>query len=418
MLLSRLSAKISQNNGIQSLMADLSDALSEQGSEISFLGGGNPAKIKEAEDIFYQTLQKIVSNRDTVDTMFGDYSGPIGNEDILNKTAEYLGPKFGANLNAKNIGFFNGSQNAFSFLLNAFSGRMSDGSFKKICLPIVPEYIGYADQTIDEDVFQSHLPLIENISENRFKYKIDRNNIDLSNVGIITISRPTNPTGNVITLDELQFLYQKSKQTKIPLLVDLAYGNPFPNLIGNKKPITYSDGMILSLSFSKIGLPGVRFGIVVANEEVISLLSSFGATNNLSSGNLGAQMAKIFWEDDTLVQLSNNILRPYYEEKLKDALMILEEIFQNHKIRYSIHLPDGGFFLWIHFPDLKIQNRDLYELCKEKQVYIVSGHYFFPGLTETFSHKEKCIRLTYCRAKQEIARGAKIIAQLVSHNCA
>jgi valine--pyruvate aminotransferase len=418
MLSSRISRKLEENNGILSLMSDLSEAWVSQGDKQAFLGGGNPARILPAEAIFESAFQSIAQNSETARALLGDYSGPIGNRDIRELTAQYLSPLLRADLNWENIGFFNGSQNAFSFLLNAFSGTMEDGSFKKITLPIVPEYIGYADQTWEENVFEANLPEMETLSPYRFKYKVNRDSLNLENSGCIAISRPTNPTGNVISASELNFLYDEARNRDIPLLVDLAYGNPFPNLIGAHEPITFRPGMVLSLSFSKIGLPGVRFGIIVSDAPIIRTLSAFGAVANLSSGNLGAELARFFWKNNTLIDLSNNILRPYYESKKIEALEIIEGALQSRDVSYSIHAPDGGFFLWIYFPTLKITNRELYQLCKVENLYIVSGHYFFPGLSVDFSHVGKCIRLTYCRAQKEIVLGAEILAKLVSQNCA
>ncbi|TGL57115.1 valine--pyruvate transaminase [Leptospira ognonensis] len=414
MLRSRIAKKLTEGNGILSLMSDLSETITQTGDGTAFLGGGNPAKILEAEKIYESAFSELANQRDLLANLFGDYAGPIGNKDIRALTAAYLSQKLNASLTYEHIAFFNGSQNAFSYLLNAYSGNMEDGSFKKICLPIVPEYIGYADQTWDENVFQANLPQIEILSTNRFRYQIDQKKINLNDVGCIALSRPTNPTGNIITSEELTFLYTGAKKFDIPLLIDLAYGNPFPNLIGNSDPVMFDPGKILSLSFSKVGLPGIRFGIIIADPYVIETLSAFGAVGNLSSGNVGAELARIFWANDTLTNISNNILRPYYEKKCKEALEILDERFQSYGIEYSIHSPDGGFFLWIYFPELKISNQELYSLCKLEKVYIVSGHYFFPGLSNDFSHREKCIRLTYCRSAQEIARGAEILAKLVS----
>ncbi|TGN19010.1 valine--pyruvate transaminase [Leptospira idonii] len=415
MLLSRIARKITGSNGIQSLMEDLGSALGKPKGTTSLLGGGNPARIPEVEKIYKEALLQLISSGE-IESMFGEYSSPIGNDDIRNATAEYLKEHLGAEIRGENIAFFNGSQNAYSYLLNCFSGTMEDGSFKKIILPIVPEYIGYADQTWEDNVFSSVVPKVLSTGAHRFRYGLDKENLDFASAGCVVLSRPTNPTGNVLSKEETLWLYEKTKEYKIPFLLDLAYGNPFPNLIGAAEPIHWMPGMILSLSFSKVGLPGVRTGIIIADAEIISLLSSFGAVGNLAVGNLGLSLAKVFWKENTLVKTANTILRPYYEEKSKIAVQILEEAFLSQNLAYSFHEPDGGFFLWIHFPRLKITNKELYRLCKERDVYIVSGHYFFPGLTTDFSHTKQCIRLTYCRDKEEIARGAKIIAEIVARN--
>jgi valine--pyruvate aminotransferase len=47
---------------------------------------------------------------------------------------------------------------------------------------------------------------------------------------MICVSRPTNPTGNVITDEELIKLDALANQHGIPLVIDNAYGVPFPGL--------------------------------------------------------------------------------------------------------------------------------------------------------------------------------------------
>ncbi|TGM76678.1 valine--pyruvate transaminase [Leptospira levettii] len=403
--------RLRKNQGIRSLMEDLGQATGDP-NEI-LLGGGNPAPIPEAEAIFEETFGKLAKDP-ILRSLLGDYQAPIGNDSFRELAAEYLSPLLQSKLKKENIAFFNGSQNAYSFLLNLHSGPMADGSFQKILLPVVPEYIGYADQSIAENVFLAKPPNVVSTGKNRFRYELNQSTFDLTGVGVLAISRPTNPTGNVLPLEQLEWMEKSTTKHNIPILIDLAYGNPFPNLIGKESPIQYKEGRTLSLSFSKIGLPGVRFGIVVSDEETINTLSSFAAVSNLAVGNLGVYMMQILFQENVLPKLSENILRPFYEAKAKLALNLFTEAFEKMGVAYEIHDPMGGFFLWIRFPSLSISNHELYHLCKDKRLFIVSGHYFFPGLNTDFSHTKECIRLTYCRKEEELARGAQILAEIVA----
>ncbi|MDF3820023.1 valine--pyruvate transaminase [Leptospira sp. 96542] len=406
---SKWAARLDKNQGIRLLMDDLGRVSGD--SRATLLGGGNPAHIPAAEEIFHESFKNLEKD---LSSLLGDYQAPIGNDSVREITADYLSPYFQTKLKKENIAFFNGSQNAFFYLLNLFSGKQEDGSVKKILLPIVPEYIGYADQAIEENTFVSNLPKVVSTGKDRFQYQMDKSNLSFDNAGCVLLSRPTNPTGNVVSLGDLDEIQTRANQKKIPVLIDLAYGNPFPNLLGEEDPVGFCDGRVLSLSFSKVGLPGVRLGIVIADEKTISLLSNFASVGNLAPGNLGLFLAKIFFENDTLPKLSQNILRPFYENKKQICLEVFEREFVKWGVEYSIHEPMGGFFLWIRFPRMNISNAKLYQLCKDKRVFFVSGHFFFPGLSEDFSHTKDCIRLTYCREEEELARGAKIIAEMVA----
>lgn len=403
--------RLRQNQGIRSLMEDLGQVTGHP-DEVLF-GGGNPAHIPEAEEIFAECFLSLAKDP-SLTALLGDYQAPIGNDRFRGLAAEYLSPHLDAKLTKDNIAFLNGSQNAYSYLLNIHSGKMTDGSFKKILLPIVPEYIGYADQSIETDAFLATKPEVIPTGNHRFRYGLNKTEFDLSDVGCVALSRPTNPTGNVLSLTDLDWIESRTKKKSLPLLIDSAYGNPFPNLIGSEDPITYRDGRTLSFSFSKIGLPGVRLGIIVSNPDTIETLSSYAAVGNLAVGNLGVYMMEILFRQNILPELSKNVLRPFYDKKRELAISIFESEFQKQGVEYEIHDPMGGFFLWIRFPNLSVSNHKLYHLCKDKRLFIVSGHYFFPGLNTDFSHTQDCIRLTYCRQEEELARGAHILAEIVA----
>lgn len=403
--------RLRENQGIRSLMEDLGQVTGHP--EEILLGGGNPAHIPEAEEIFQEAFSSLAKDP-MLRSLLGDYQAPIGNDSFRSLASDYLSPFFQTNLKKENIAFFNGSQNAYSYLLNLHSGPMADGSFKKILLPIVPEYIGYADQSIADHTFIASPPNVVTTGKNRFRYELNQTTFDLKDVGVLALSRPTNPTGNVLSLSDIEWMEERTKHRNIPLLIDLAYGNPFPNLIGEETPVPYKEGRTLSLSFSKIGLPGVRFGIIISDSETIQTLSSFAAVGNLAVGNLGVYLMALLFQKNILPSLAKNILRPFYESKLKLAIERFTTEFQKMGVDYEIHDPMGGFFLWIRFPSLSISNHELYQLCKANRLFIVSGHYFFPGLNRDFSHTKECIRLTYCREEEELARGAQILAKIVA----
>lgn len=116
------------------------------------------------------------------------------------------------------------------YLFNLFAGRRADGSTKGT-IPLAPEYIGYADSGLEDDLFVSARPNIELLPEGQFKYHVDFEHLHIGEeTGMICVSRPTNPTGNVITDEELMKLDRLANQHNIPLVIDNAYGVPFPAL--------------------------------------------------------------------------------------------------------------------------------------------------------------------------------------------
>ncbi|MBX4365638.1 hypothetical protein K4H01_24815, partial [Mycobacterium tuberculosis] len=72
-----------------------------------------------------------------------------------------------------NIALTNGSQGAFFYLFDLFAGRRADGTTRKVLFPRAPEYIGYADAGLEEDLFVATRPNIELLPEGQFKYHVD-----------------------------------------------------------------------------------------------------------------------------------------------------------------------------------------------------------------------------------------------------
>ena len=67
---------------------------------------------------------------------------------------------------------------------------------------------------------------------------------------------------------------------------------------------------------------------------------------------------------------------------------------------YFIHPPEGAFFLWLWMPEISITSDELYRRLKDRGVYILPGHHFFPGLDEDWSHRHECIRISYSQGSE------------------
>ena len=192
---------------------------------------------------------------------------------MLRALAGMLRREYGWDLDEENICLTCGSQGAFFLLFNMLAGQCGQ-KHRKILLPLAPEYIGYADLGLCDGFFRSYQPIIEELGPDLFKYRVDFSQLEVEDdVAAICVSRPTNPTGNVLTDGEVQGLVSLAAEYKIPLILDNAYGLPFPGMIYTEATPIWNEHIILCLSLSKFGLPATRTGIVIANKEIIRLLS-------------------------------------------------------------------------------------------------------------------------------------------------
>ena len=409
--------KFAGHSGILELMDDLGRAMTVD-LQMRMLGGGNPAPVPALHALVRERMRDLLADSDAFDRMLCNYDPPQGNPRFVAALAALLRRKFGWDLGPQNIAVTSGGQSAFFYLFNLLAGRFAGGRTKKILLPLAPEYIGYADQGLERGQFVSCRPRLEWVgaeSERIFKYHIDFAAVEAvlrrGNIGALAVSRPTNPTGNVLTDAEVSRLSALAASHGVPLILDCAYGQPFPGLTFAPMQPFWAPHLILTLSLSKLGLPGARTGIVIAPEPVARAISSLTAIVGLANGNLGQQIVLPWIESGKILELGPKILRPFYEEKGRAAAGWAREFFARAGVDWAMHASEGAFFHWFWLKNLRLTTRELYARLKAREVLTVPGEYFFFGLDEDWPHRHECLRVNFSRDAETVREGYRIIAE-------
>lgn len=404
------------DSGIGELMQDLGEALASGDENLCMLGGGQPAHLPEVDQIWCERLQSIAADSAQVASVLGDYQPPGGDAGFREAVAKLFRDEYGWPITGENVCITAGGQTAFFLLLNALAGRFDDGSFKKVLLPIVPEYIGYADQSTSFEMFRAVRPLIERIGEHEFKYSIDFDSLEIDeSIAAICLSRPTNPSANVVTDEELLRLSSLAAEYDIPLIVDNAYGDPFPGVIFTETKPIWTSSMVLTYSLSKLGLPGTRTGIVIAPSEMVQFLSSMNAITSLANNNIGQTIVRPLIESGELISISRNVIRPFYQQRSAETQAWLVEALDDG-VPFRIHRSEGAFFLWLWLEGLPITSGELYRRLKQRGVLVISGHYFFFGLEEDddWDHRHECLRISFTTSESVLRRGIELLAEEVN----
>ena len=408
--LSSFGNRFSQESGILSLMDDLGNALAEGG--MLMMGGGNPGHVPEVQSILQQELLNLIQDQHCFQKLIGIYDPPPGDPSFLEGLAGLLNREYGWPVGPENICLTQGSQGSFFLLFNMMAGEFADGSRKKIMLPMAPEYIGYADLGLCDDFFTAARPRIELIDKHQFKYHVDFEQLDPGDdIGALCVSRPTNPTGNVLTDEEVEGLIRLARDRGIPLILDNAYGVPFPGIIYTRATPFWNEHLIVCMSLSKFGLPAVRTGIVIARPEIIRVLSGINAILTLAPSSFGAMLTEQLVASGEIINLSRTVIEPFYRRKMERAMEAVQEFFSG--LPYRVHTPEGAMFLWLWFKDLPISSAELYRRLKKRKALVVSGHYFFPGLDSSWKHTRECLRITYSQDDRDVRAGLRIIADEV-----
>jgi valine--pyruvate aminotransferase len=416
---STLGEKHSRHSGIVELMDDLGHALSEartSATPLHMMGGGNPAHIPAMQEVWRRRLAEIAADPAQCDRMLSNYDPPAGNLRFREAVAACLARECGWPLTADNVAVTSGGQSAFFYLFNLLAGPSPTGP-RRVLLPIMPEYIGYADQGLAEGIFAGRRPRIEMLDAHTFKYHVDFEGLDAAfsggndDLAAICVSRPTNPSGNVLSDEEIERLAQAARRRGIPLIIDNAYGSPFPGALFEPARPLWDPGVILTFSLSKLGLPGVRTGIVVAEPDIVRRVASLTAIVGLANTNVGQAIVLPLVESGELVRLSREVIQPYYLAKSRQAEEAVRAAFGD-TFPYALHRSEGAFFLWLWFPELPITSRQLYEELKARGALIVPGEYFFYGLERDapWPHASQCVRMSFSQSAPTIAEGVAILA--------
>lgn len=415
MQLSDFGKKLTERSGILELMDDLGRPLKD-GIKTYPLGGGNPARIEEVSLMYEKRLKEMIESKEIL-AVLSAYDAPQGRLSFIDDLARYFSSKYGWPLTRDNIAITNGSQISMFYLFNLFAGKFSS-DFKTVLFPLMPEYVGYADQGIYKGMMRSVASKLEYYDDHTFKYILDKDAVrsylkEHEEVGAICVSRPTNPSGNVLRDDEIDFLSSLAAEHDIPLIIDNAYGLPFPSIIFEDAKLMWNENIILSMSLSKIGLPSVRTGIIIARKEVVDAISNINAISSLASGSFGQALIAPLITSGELERISKDVVMPFYKKKSELCQNYIRTFFEGTE--YFFHKSEGSIFIWLYLPSLRISTIEFYKILKDYGVVTVPGEYSFYGTddkTYPHPHYDKCLRLNYSAEDEVVKEGIRIISQL------
>lgn len=403
---SRFARRFVRPTGALELMEDLGSAA----PGVHMLGGGNPARIPAMEAVYRRRLVEIAGDAAQFGRFVASYPAPGGDVHFRATVAGFLAARYGWPLTERNVVLTSGSQSAFFTLFNLLAGESTTGRPQRILLPLAPEYIGYTDLGLTDGMIVAQAAAIEELPDGLFKYHVRFDGLEaVPDVAAICVSRPTNPSGNVLSLGEMQRLDALARSRRVPLIVDAAYGQPFPGIQFTEPGLLWNENVILCLSLSKLGLPATRTGIMVAAESTVEAITAFNATAALAPGSTGPVIVEPLLASGELDALCREVIGPYYRSRTEQAVEWLREDCTDLPLR--IHRPEGAFFLWLWFPGLPITSQELYVRLKARGVLVLSGHHFFPGLADAWTHRNECLRINCSQDPASVRAGIRLIAE-------
>ena len=411
--LSRIGQKMSNLTGVRAIMKDIIETMQSGSGQWTNLSPGNPLILPEVEAMWREYTAKLMAGKDFGEVV-GRYGTSQGYMPLIDAIVDFFNTHYGWGIARKNVLITPGSQALYFYAANCFGGPDENGVSRKIVLPLSPDYTGYGGVTLDDDTLVAYKPTIDITAAHRFKYRPDFSRLHIdSNVGAVLFSRPANPTGNVLTDEEVHGIVNAAAKHDVPVLIDSAYAAPFPNLVFTKMTPIYGPNVIHCMSLSKAGLPGERVGIAIGDEKYIEALECFQTNVGIHSSRFGQALAAQAIASGDLLRAAETIIKPFYQRKAKLLTAAFDRYLPND-IPWYLHEAEGAIFAWLWLKDLPVSDKELYQRIKQHHVFVVPGEPFFPGLNEDWPHKRQCLRISLTATEEELEKGAKVIGQVVS----
>lgn len=352
---------------------------------ISFTGVGDPCEFPLKD--FYKAIQTVI-RRDGIAAL--EYGAFDGGYRPLRETISHILASQGIRANPDNTLITSGSQQALALvcqlllkpgdvvLVEKPSYNFALALFQALDLKVIGvpmDEMGMRVETV-EALLQQHHPKL-----------------------LYTIPNFQNPTGMCLSGARRRELMVLADRYNIPILEDdfagdLRYeGRAQPAI----KALDPNGSVIYVGTFSKMLMPGLRVGFLVADGPIFDQLVGYKRVNDLTTSTLiqrGLDEYVTVGRYQAHLRRSCRIYR-----KRRDAMLLA--IKRHLPPSVDVTSPQGGLFIWLHLPE-GISSQALLSLAVEQGVEFAPGGIFFLNQSEG----EAYARLNFAtQTPEEIEQG-------------
>lgn len=412
--LSKNGAKMASVSGLRSIMEDIATTMSESSQDGWLnLSIGNPVPIPEVIAMWRRLAQEALDEGfESASCMYGPSRGMTR---LVDAIVAYFRARYGWPVTAENVVVGSGSQ-LLAFVAGAMFAGPGDDEMTKIVMPSVPDYTGYQGLCLHPAGITGVQPLIDLDGDRYFRYSIDFESLRRERqVGMLLLSSPSNPTGRCVQPAELDELIATAERADVPLVIDHAYGEPFPQIAHTDTPPRWHPQVVNFFTISKAGMPGERIGFAIGDPRYINPMVSFIANSVLHAPQLCQLALARALETGALDQITRTVTKPYYQNKRRMAEKLLAEIMPD-SVRWRLHFTDGGMFCWLWIDHDWFDDTALYRRLKEKRVFVVPGRHFFVDAQRGSwlgEHATRCVRLSLSATEPVIREGFERFATTI-----
>jgi GntR family transcriptional regulator / MocR family aminotransferase len=204
-----------------------------------------------------------------------------------------------------------------------------------------------------------------------------------------------NPTGTCMSSQRRHQLVILANKYNIPILEDDYVGNI--RFEGRTEPALKSldrtGGVIYAGTFSKLLMPSLRIGFLIASGPVFTRLQAHKYVTDLVTSDLLQRALREFINLGRYHSHLRRVCQAYRQRRDTMAEALSANLPSSHWT-----LPKGGGFIWLQLPD-NLSSDELFHYAAQEGVTFVPGSFFFPGRKH-----QSYLRLNYAINEPDMIR--------------
>jgi len=332
-----------------------------------------------AEALIIQESLGYEGLRDTISSIFWDYK--VDSDDIL---------------------IVSGAQQGIDIISKALINNNDYVLIEK------PTYSGALSVFKSRRANILEIPIKKNgVDVNKFEKILMKNNIRC----FYTMSYFQNPTGMSYSIDAKKRILELAQIYDFFIIED----DYLSELIFDQsieyrsfKSLDKNDRVIYIKSFSKIFLPGIRLGYLIAPAKFKELIQNSKYNTDISTSSIMQRTLELYINKGLWKEYINNLVKIY-----KSRYEFMEECIKEKlgdKIDYIS--PGGGLHFYLKIDDnYKIDSVQLYRVAKSKKVLIAPGMLFYKNPMDG----KKYFRISFSKTDEaQIKKGIEILSNIIS----
>lgn len=403
-------------SGLRTIMEDIATSTAAGSSDWLNLSIGNPSPIDEVVDAWRElTITAATEDFASVSCRYGPSRGM---PTLVDAIVDDFNTRYGWDITADNVVVGPGSQMLCFIAAALFTGSAGTEPPQRLILPMTPDYAGYQGLSLDREGVVGIAPRVQVTGDRSFHYGFDFDALErCPKAGMFLLSSPSNPTGRSIDDGELARLLGVARERDAPLVVDHAYGAPFPRIAASRLTPQWDEHLINCFTLSKAGLPAERIGFAIGPARYIRPMVSFMANSALHAPQLMQLVAARSLTTGLLDKLASEVIAPFYQARRLAVERLLADLLPD-SVNWRLHAGKGGMFCWLWIDEDWFDDMALYGLMKTKKVFIVPGRHFFvhpPTGTTPGGHDTQCFRISLSADEDTIGEGIARIAEGLTH---